>query len=122
MGSAYSEMGMHYEAIEMHKKGISLSPGYENGLGIAYARAGQKDQALEVLTEMAKGIDYWGSAFGMAEVYATLGEKEKAIDYLEIAFKLHGDFVPWMQVDWYFKPLLNEPRFREMVSKLNLPV
>jgi tetratricopeptide (TPR) repeat protein len=121
MGSSYSEMGMHYEAIEMHKKGISLGAGYENGLGIAYVRAGQKDKALEVVKEMEKFTDSWWYAWGLAEVYATLGEKEKAIDCLEIAYKLHGDFVPWMQVDWYMKPLYNEPRFRNLVSKLNLP-
>ena len=44
IGSAYSEMGMYNEAIEIHKKGIAISPEYEHGLGIAYARAGQKEK------------------------------------------------------------------------------
>lgn len=122
MGSSYSEMGMHYEAIEMHKKGLSLSPGNENGLAIAYGRAGQKDKALEVVAEMEKYIDSWWYAWGLAEVYATLGENGKALDCLEIVIKLHGDFAPWMNVDFYMKPLQNEPRFRDMISKLNLPV
>ncbi|NMC38931.1 MAG: hypothetical protein GYA41_11475 [Bacteroidales bacterium] len=46
-------------------------------------------------------------AWGLAEVYATPGEKQKAIDCLEIAYKNRGDFVPWMKADLYFKPLLN---------------
>lgn len=121
MGSAYSEMGMHYEAVEMHRKGLSLSPGYEQGLAIAYVRAGQKDNALQVIAEMEKSKDSWWYAYGLAEAYATLGEKDKAIDNLEAAYKLHGDFVPWLNVDFYLKPLRNEPRFRELVSKLNLP-
>jgi tetratricopeptide (TPR) repeat protein len=121
MGSAYSEMGMHYEAIEMHKKGLSLSPGFEQGLAIAYSRAGQKEKALEIVKEMEKGKDNWWYAYALAEVYATMGEKEKAIDCLELAFKLHGDFVPWMGVDFFLKPIYNEPRFRDLVSKLNLP-
>ncbi len=122
MGSSYSEMGMHFEAIEMQKKGLSISPGYENGLGIAYARAGQKENALEVVAGMEKYRDQWWYAWGLAEVYAVLGEKEKAIDCLETAYKLHGDFVPWMAADYYFKPLLNDPRFKDLVLKLNLPV
>ena len=81
MGSAYAEMGMYYEAIEMHKKGLSISPDYESSLGVAYARAGQKDKALEV----AAGI---GKKYGcmvimqleLAEIYAALGEKEKATE------------------------------------------
>jgi tetratricopeptide (TPR) repeat protein len=122
IGSAYAEMGMYYEAIEMHKKGLAISPGYENGLGIAYARAGQKEKALEVAATMEKSLDQWWYAWGLAEVYATLGEKQKAIDCLEIAYKKHGDFVPWMNGDLYLKPLKNEPRFKEIVRKLNLPV
>lgn len=122
IGSAYAEMGMYYEAIEMHKKGLAISPGYENGLGIAYARAGQKEKALEVAATMEKSLDQWWYAWGLAEVYATLGEKQKAIDCLEIAYKKHGDFVPWMNGDLYLKPLKNEPRFKDIVSRLNLPV
>ena len=122
IGSAYAEMGMYYEAIEMHKKGLAISSGYESGLGIAYARAGQKEKALEIVAKMEKLLDQWWYAWGLAEVYATLGEKQKALDCLEIAYKKHGDFVPWMNVDIYFKPLKNEPRFKDIVSKLNLPV
>ncbi len=122
IGSAYTEMGMYYEGIEACKKSLDISAGYESGLGIAYARAGQKDDALRVVAEMEKNRDYWWYAWGLAEVYSTLGEKEKAIDCLEIAFKNRGDFVPWMKADFYFKPLLNEPRFIEMANRLNLPV
>jgi tetratricopeptide (TPR) repeat protein len=121
MGSAYTEMGMHYEAIEMQRKGLSLSPGFEGGLAIAYVRAGQREKALEVVSEMEKSKDYWWYAYALAGVYAAMGEKDKAIDCLESAVKLHGDFVPWMGVDFSLKPIYNEPRFRDLVSKLNLP-
>ncbi len=43
-----------YEAIEAHKKGLAISPGYESGLAIAYVRAGQRDKALEIVAEMEK--------------------------------------------------------------------
>ncbi len=122
IGSAYAEMGMHYEAIEMHKKSLAISPGYESGLAIAYTRAGQRDKALEVVAVMEKNRDYWWYAWGLAEVYATLGEKTKAIDCLEIAYKNHGDFIPWIKTDFYFKPLFNEARFKEIASRLKLPV
>ena len=121
IGSSYAEMGMYYEAIEMHKKSLAISPGYESGLGIAYARAGQRDKALEVVSGMEKNKDYWWYAWGLAEVYATLGEKEKAIDCLEIAYKNHGDFIPWMKADFYLKPLFNETRFTEIADRLKLP-
>lgn len=120
MGSAYSELGMHFEAIEMHKKGISISPGYESGLGVAYARAGQKDNALEVAAGMAKNLDKW-YAWGLAEVYAALGDNDKTFYYLEEAYKLRQDFMPWIKTLSSFRPLFNDPRFRKIVEKLKLP-
>jgi tetratricopeptide (TPR) repeat protein len=121
MGSAYAEMGMHFEAIEMHKKGLSISPGNESGLAVAYVRAGQKEKAMEVVAQMEKFKDQWWYAWGLAEVYAVMGDKEKALNYLESAYNLHGDFVPWVQASLYFKNLHNESRFREIVKRLKLP-
>jgi len=122
IGSAYAEMGMHYEAIEMHKKSLAISPGYESGLAIAYARAGQKEKALEVIAGMEKNRDFWWYAWGLAESYATIGEKKKAIECLEIVYKTRGDFMPWLKADFYFKPLLNESGFKDIANRLKLPV
>jgi tetratricopeptide (TPR) repeat protein len=121
MGSSYAEMGMYYEAIEAHKKGIAISPDYLDGLGVAYARAGQKDKALEVVKELEKCMDSWWCASGVAEIYSALGEKDKAIDALEVEYKLGGDFTPFIPALWIYKPLFNEPRFKELVSRFNFP-
>ncbi len=114
-------MNMHFEAIEMHTKGLSIGPGYEHGLGIAYARADQKDKAIEVANQIEKDSDYWWYAYGLAQVYAVLGEKNKALDYLETAFNSHGDFVPWMIRDPNLKSLKSDQRFIELVNRLNVP-
>jgi tetratricopeptide (TPR) repeat protein len=121
MGSSYAEMGMNFEAIEMHKKALSISPGYEPAMAIAYIRAGQKDKAIEIIKQIEKYKDQWMYDTGLADVYATLGDKDKAIEYIEIAYKLHGDFVPWIKSDLYLKSLLNDPRFQDIVKRLNLP-
>ena len=121
MGSSYDEMGMHYEAIEAHKKGIAISPDYVNGLGVAYARAGEKDKALEIVKELEKCMDSWWCASGVADIYAALGEKGKAIDALEVEYKLGGDFTPYIPANPLYKPLFNEPRFKELVSRFNFP-
>lgn len=120
MGSAYSEMGMHFEAIEMNKKGLSISPGYEHGLGIAYARAGQKENALEVAAGMEKNLDKW-YAYGLAQIYAALGDKDRAIYFLEEAYRLRQDFMPWTKMDQTLKSLFNDQRFKDIATRLNAP-
>jgi tetratricopeptide (TPR) repeat protein len=121
MGAAYAEMGMNFEAIETHKKGLAISPGFEAGLGVAYARAGQKDKALEVVKGIEKYMDSWWYAWAAAEIYTAIGDKTKAIDALEIVYKLQGDFTPFIQAYWLFKPLFDDPRFKDISRRFNHP-
>ncbi len=120
LGSAYAELGRYNEAIEAHKKGIAISPDFEHGLGIAYARAGQKDKALEVALKLEKTNNSW-YAYGIAEIYTALGDIDKAIYWIEEAYKQRTNFVPWFNSDAYYKPLYNDPRFIEIMGRLNLP-
>ena len=119
-GSAYAEMGRYAEAIEIHKKGLAIAPAFNVGLGVAYAKAGQKENALEVASEMEKNLDSW-NAWGLAELYAALEDKDKAIYFLEEAYRMHQDFIPWIRSSSSLKILRDDPRFKDMVSRLNLP-
>ncbi len=120
LGSAYAEMGMYNEAIEAHKKGIAISPDFEHALGVTYARAGQKEKALEVALKLEKTHNSW-YAWGIAEIYATLGDKDKAIYWIEEAYKQRTNFVPWFRCDYYYKTLYNDPRFKEIIGRLKYP-
>jgi tetratricopeptide (TPR) repeat protein len=91
-------------------------------LGVAYARAGQKDKAIEVVKDLEKCSDSWWCAWGLAEIYSALGEKDKAIDELEVVYKLRGDFMPWIQAFYILKPLFEDPRFKEIASRLKIPI
>jgi hypothetical protein len=76
---------------------------------------------MEIVKELEKCMDSWFCASGVASIYSALGEKDKAIDALEIVMKLRGDFAPFIPANWIYKPLFNEPRFKELVSRFNFP-
>ena len=120
MGSAFTDLGMHAEAIEAHQKGLAINGTFRVGIGVAYAKAGQKEKALEVAAIMEKNINPW-NAWGLMELYAALGDKDKAIRYLEEAYRMRQDFVPWIKYAYNLKILHDEPVFMEIVKSLNLP-
>ncbi len=115
-----SGLGKHDEAIEMHKKGVAIKPGFLCGLGMAYAAAGQRDNALEVAAQLEKKPTGWNS-WGLSLIYAQLGDKEKTLYWIESMLEKRMDFIPWLRHDPSYKFLYKDKRFKEIVDGLNLP-
>ncbi len=120
LGSAYSEKGMHDQAIETHKKGIAIDQSYLCGLGVAYARAGKKKEALDIASEMVKANSSWYT-WGLADIYAILGDKDKVIQWLETSYNQHDQFFPWSRMNRHYKAFNDDPRFQEIINRIQLP-
>jgi TolB-like protein/Tfp pilus assembly protein PilF len=120
LGSAYAEKGMYDQAIETHKKGIAIEPLYTCGLGVTYARAGRKREALEVAAEMEKANSAW-YIWGIAAIYAELGDKDKTIQWIRASYDQHDQFFPWTGISPKYKFLTSDPRFREIIGRVKLP-
>ncbi len=120
LGVVYAEQGRYEEAIDTLKKIYAPTSGFASGLGVAYALAGQRDKALEVATEMEAQNMRWHT-WGLADIYSALGDKEKAIYWIEEAYKLRHDFIPWVRNNPYYDKLADDPRFQDLVERLNLP-
>ncbi|MGD9562071.1 MAG: protein kinase [Pyrinomonadaceae bacterium] len=88
-------------------------------LGRAYALAGQRGDAEAVLSKLERSETYVSPA-QFAVLYAALGETEKAFASLEKAFT-EGDFqLEALKVNPGFDPLRGDPRFDEMLKRVNL--
>jgi hypothetical protein len=61
-------------------------------------------------------MNYW-----VAVIYAALGDKDQAFAELEKAYQNHDWFLQRIKVDPYMDPLRADPRFDEMVKRLNFP-
>ena len=62
-----------------------------------------------------------GLAYQIAQVYAVRGEKDKAFEWLQIAFDNHDGGMPSLLVDPLLRGLRDDPRYKNLVAKVGLP-
>ena len=60
-------------------------------------------------------------SYHLALIYSALGDKDKAIAELETAFNEHDYLLPRINVEPFLDPLRNDPRFVDIVKRLNFP-
>src|SRR5438094_5135976 len=94
---------------------------YQGLLGYAYAISGDRpkaEQMLRELEEMAKRQYVNSSAF--AAIYLGLGEKEKALDWLDVAYENQESACWLLKVDPIYDSMRSEPRFQAILKKVGL--
>ncbi len=57
----------------------------------------------------------------MALIYAQLGERDKAFEFLERAYKGHSTVLVWLKVLPEFDSLRGDPRFDDLMRRVGLP-
>jgi len=83
-----------------------------------YARGDRKaaDAALADLIAHGRGLDYQ-----VAQVYAVRGEKEKAFEWLQIAFDNHDTGMLALLVDPLLRSLSDDPRYKNLLARMAFP-
>ncbi|MFT3743650.1 MAG: tetratricopeptide repeat protein [Pyrinomonadaceae bacterium] len=90
--------------------------------GYVYALAEDKEKAVVILNEFERRTELGNvSALNFAQVYASLGDSEQAFTWLETAFEERAIWLPFLKVDVKFDPLRNDPRFKDLLKRINLP-
>ena len=122
LGQALYLKGDTAAAIAEYQKARTLDddPQIVALLGRAYADTGQKDQALELVRELeARATQQFVRGYLMALVYIGLGDKTKAIDYLEREYQNHDNIdTAWIRADPMLDPLRGDPRFEALADQI----
>ena len=123
-------MGLNYErkadlakAIQAFEKVREMEPNPDGlgQLGHAYALAGRKQDAISVREELLRVSKVrYVSSYNFALIHAALGDVDKAIESLQIAADEHADWIACLKVDPRFQHLKNDPRFSELLDRVNL--
>jgi serine/threonine protein kinase/tetratricopeptide (TPR) repeat protein len=120
LGWAYREKGMYKEAIaEIQQDPIEVHRLIHGGN--AYARAGNKAEAHKAIQELLEFTKRGLGTIGVAVVYAGLGEKDQAFEWLERAYKAHDKGMCFLKIDPPLDPLRSDPRFQDLLRRMNFP-
>lgn len=87
------------------------------GLAFAYARAGKKAELEDTLERLKHHPAR--APYGLAQVYAALGDKDRAISLLESAYEDRSNRLNYLKVDPAFDNLRQEPRFKQLMRTMN---
>jgi tetratricopeptide (TPR) repeat protein len=116
----------HYDsAVKGYQKSIRYSQGASSfiaGLGEAYARQGNTEAAektLEELSSLAK--QRYVTPYIVARLNLALDRKDEALDCLETAYRGRDSFMVFMKVDPLLDGLRPEPRFQDLLHRMNFP-
>ena len=124
LGISYLKLSRNTEAITNLEKAVELSnrAGWAlMNLGYGYAVVKKRTEAMAVAKELEDRYAKRESpGVFIAAVYAGVGDKDKAFEWLEKDFREKNDigFIRWRMA---FDSLHDDPRFKDLLKRLGLP-
>jgi tetratricopeptide (TPR) repeat protein len=126
---AYEEQQRYDKAAEAATKCIALGWDVRGRalLGYVYAKSGSRVEALKLVdTLTARWRERTGEfavsdvATGIAQIYAGLADRGRALDWLDRAVGTDDMYVGYLGIDPTFRSLHAEPRFRTLLKAVRL--
>jgi len=119
----YSYKGQFAEAIAEGEKarGLDDDPAVLSYLARAYVLSGKRDEAMKVVAQMHDlAKQRYVPAYGFGSVYAALGDKDQAFQWLERSLQDGGWEITFLKVDPAMDSLRSDPRFNALVKRAGL--
>ena len=124
LSGIYAEKQMFPEAVAEAEKAARFSGGNSQAVavkGYALAKSGNSTGARIVLAELQQlSTEKYVPAYNFAIIYNALGETEAALNHLEKGFAEKNVLMVFLKVDPKWNNLKNEPRFIELMRRMNL--
>jgi TolB-like protein/DNA-binding winged helix-turn-helix (wHTH) protein/Tfp pilus assembly protein PilF len=124
LGVGYEGSGQTREAIAEYQKAVELAQGDSDptaALAHAYATTGRRAEALKILRQWQRQSETsYVSPYMIATVYAGLGDKDKAFEFLEKAYQERSPDLPYfLKADLRMDSLRSDSRFQDLMHRMN---
>jgi eukaryotic-like serine/threonine-protein kinase len=124
LAAVYVKEGMYEKAITELTRANELSKNDRVILGLlayTYAAAGKKSESRRMLSGVLDRAKLeQASPNSIAAIYAGLGEKDQAFAWLEKAYQAHDEYMTLLKVDPVFDTLRSDPRYTDLLRRMNL--
>jgi serine/threonine protein kinase/TolB-like protein/Tfp pilus assembly protein PilF len=125
LGRVYEQEKLYDEAISEYQKAIALEAGnpfLAAELARVYAAAGRKTEALKIISNLRQlSKRRYVSPYKVAQIYVALRDFDQACAWLEKAYDERSYDLAGAKVDPTIDPLRSDPRFQDLLRRMNFP-
>ena len=122
LGHLYARTKRYADAEAAFRKAIAIDGTVGepvSGLGITYALEGRTAEARQI----ADRLQHWPtyvSSYNIAMVYAAMGDRDRAFEWLEKAVESRSWLLTWVNVDPDLDSLRSDRRFADLVRRVGV--
>jgi len=124
LARAYQQKGMYNEAFAAYQRAMQLETDGDEAivmLGHLYAVSGNKAQAIRTLERLRDLYERKKvAAYDLAVIHAGLGEGEQALQWLTKSYQDRFGALLLLRADPVFDSLRSDPRYQELLLRINL--
>ncbi len=125
LGETYALSGMYDESIAINEQTLKADPTSQfalRNIGFSYAKSGRRREAEEIVQRFKdlRKTQYVLS-YRLASLYAALGDKDEAFAELDRAYNERDWQLQRIKVDPFWDSLRDDPRFKSILRRMNLP-
>src|ERR1700722_6349517 len=124
LGENYVQLGLRDKGLAELQTAANLSgnsPLYLAQVAVAYASAGKKPEALQIVAQLQSiSSTRYVSPYGVAQIYAALSDKEQTFIWLQSAYDDRAVWMSYLAVDPLFESLKSDQRFQDLLRRVHL--
>jgi tetratricopeptide (TPR) repeat protein len=122
LGKTYGEQRLTEKALAELRRGQGPTLEATSVMGYVLGVSGKKTEARRILNDLLlRAKQSYLSPTHIANIYVGLGEKDQALAWLEKGFEARDSHMEFLGVDPMYESLRSDPRFANLLGRLNLP-
>jgi tetratricopeptide (TPR) repeat protein len=125
LGWVYEQQRRYEDAIAELRKAFTLSEGESEtagALGHAYAVSGNKAEAEKTIHALKeRASQRYVAPFDLALIYLGLGDRRSTFEWLDKAYEDRSTWLFWIKVDPRFDGVRDDPRYRDLTRRMQIP-